>query len=61
MQSSIFNSRHQQGDVVCTKWGLVIDKIYCESNLESKWEKIRNFNEEIEQNNQHLKKGKNIF
>ena len=31
----------RQGDVVCTECGLVIDKIYCESNLETKWEKIR--------------------
>ena len=55
----------RQGDVVCTECGLVIDKIYCESNLESnlesKWEKIRNFNEEIEQNSQHLRKEKNIL
>ena len=51
----------RQGDMVCTECGLVIDKIYCESNLESKWEKIRNFNEEIEQNNQHLRKEKNIL
>ncbi len=51
----------RQGDVVCTECGLVIDKIYCESNLESKWEKIRNFNEEIEQNSHHLSKEKNVL
>ena len=51
----------RQGDVVCTECGLVIDKIYCESNLETKWEKIRNFNEEIEQNSQHLRKEKNVL
>ena len=51
----------RQGDVVCTECGLVIDKIYCESNLETKWEKIRNFNEEIEQNSQHLRKEKFFF
>ena len=32
----------RQGDVVCTECGLVIDKIYCEPNLETKWEKIKN-------------------
>ena len=51
----------RQGDVVCTECGLVIDKIYCESNLETKWEKIENFNEEFEQNNEHLQKEKNIL
>ena len=50
----------RQGDVVCTECGLVIDKIYYESNLETKWEKIRNFYEEIEQNREHLRKEKNI-
>ena len=39
----------RQGDVVCTECGLVIDKIYCEPNLEIKWEKIKNLNEEFEQ------------
>ena len=29
----------RQGDVVCTECGLVIDKIYCEPNLKTKWEK----------------------
>ncbi len=51
----------RQGDVVCTECGLVIDKIYCESNLETKWEKIRNFNKEIEQNDQHLGKEKKFL
>ena len=51
----------RQGDVVCTECGLVIDKIYCEPNLETKWEKIKNFNEEFEQNSEHLKKEKNIL
>ena len=51
----------RQGDVVCTECGLVIHKIYCESNLETKWEKIRNFNKEIELNSHHLRKEKNVL
>ena len=55
----------RQGDVVCTECGLVIDKIYCykltESNSETKWEKIKNFNEGIKQNSEHLRKEKNIL
>ena len=51
----------RQGDVVCTECGLVIDKIYCESNLETKWEKIRKFNEETEQNSHHLSKEKKVL
>ena len=48
----------RQGDVVCTECGLVIDKIYCEPNLETKWEKIKNLNEDFEQKSEHLKKEK---
>ena len=40
---------------------LVIDKIYCEPNLETKWEKIKKFNEEFEENSEHLMKEKNIL
>ena len=54
-----------QGDVVCTKCGLVIDKIYCynltKSNLETEWDKIKTFDKEIKQKNQHLGKEKNIL
>ena len=55
----------RQGDMVDTECGLVIDKIYCynltESNLETKWDKIKTFNKEIEQKNEHLGKEKNIL
>ena len=55
----------RQGDVVCPECGLVIDKIYCyklkESNSETKWDKIKELNEEIKQNSKHLRKEKNIL
>ena len=55
----------RQGDVVCTECGLVIDKIYCynltKSNLETKWDKIKTFDIQIKQKNQHLEKEKNIL
>ncbi len=55
----------RQGDVVCTECGLVIDKIYCynstKSNLETEWDKIKTFDKEIKQKNQHLEKEKNIL
>ena len=55
----------RQGDVVCTECGLVIDKIYwynlTESNLETKWDKIKTFNGEIEQKSEHLGKEKKYF
>ena len=54
-----------QGNVVCTEYGLVIDKIYCynltKSNLETEWDKIKTFDKEIKQKIRAFRERKKYF